>query len=254
MLRVQLTQLTIWDCMKREREYCLNVWKAIGNLFNFGKSHLSLFESLNSLPHAHCAQCCQNIFQLHSTTARRADILCIGFACRFSSTSSTFFPYQPPLPWITPCPLLHYSFALLACGTLFCSCRICRSSACYWYCCWLILLLLLLLFLLLLTYIYLTIFVCAHFLFPFCSFFGFWFAICRSSFVVRRHSMPCTRILLLQHNLGKVAKSFCLCSWSASLYIRDLFAIKEKTKNVLQFLLSLQWTVPNIIIDYRLMN
>lgn len=152
---VQLTQLTIWDCMKREREYCLNVWKAIGNLFNFGKSHLSLFESLNSLPHAHCAQCCQNIFQLHSTTAQRADILCIGFACRFSSTSSTFFPSPsclcPELPHAhcctTPSPCLlvaRYSvraaFVVLlhVIGIvvgLFCCCCCCCY---YFYCCLLI--------------------------------------------------------------------------------------------------------------------
>lgn len=203
--------------LKWEREYCLNVWKAIGNLFNFSKSHLSLFESLNSLLHAHCAQCCQNIFQLHSTLHSTASWYFVHWLCLSLLVDIIHIFFTLPPGPLASCPLLHYSFALLACGTLFCSCRICRSSACYWYCCWLILLLLLLLvllllFLLLLTYIYLTIFVCAHFLIPFCSFFGFWFAICRSSFVVRRHSMPCTRILLLQHNLGKVAKSSCLCS------------------------------------------
>lgn len=174
--------------LKWEREYCLNVWKAIGNLFNFSKSHLSLFESLNSLLHAHCAQCCQNIFQLHSTQHSKLIFCALTLPVasrRHHPHFSLPAPYHSslPLPCIVPRPLLHYSFALLACGTLFCSCRICRSSPCYWYCCWLILLLLLLLFLLLLTYIYLTIFVCAHFLFPFFArflVFGLPFAVHRS--------------------------------------------------------------------------
>lgn len=175
--------------LKWEREYCLNVWKAIGNLFNFSKSHLSLFESLNSLLHAHCAQCCQNIFQLHSTQHSKL-IFC---ALALPVASRRHHPhFSLPAPYHSSPTALHCPPPTVA---------LLLRLACLWHVILFVphlsffsMLLVLLLaysstavviiFIVAYLYIFNNLCVCTFSLSLFCSFFGFWFAICRSSFVV----------------------------------------------------------------------